>query len=312
MHEMFLMKENIIKICSDNLTSFKNVIKRISHESHGILNSEMLLFISLVRYFRIKLIIESGRGRGQSTKIIAESFKSPQCKIFSIDYDKYSPNVKVSFERLKDFRNLKLIFGNSFDIIPQLITENCCILIDGPKGVDSIRLTVEMLKNPLVKAVCIHDLHKDSPFRKSAEKIFTNYFFTDDNEYIDKFRHLDKEFPSNKKKYNKIFSLLQKKGNTIKRYSYSLTVIFNNNNPVIKKYYLELIKKKEQFEEISPLKYLLIGSIKKLKKVIKFPIYYIYFEKVIRQKKELNLLELIKNWKSLLNFKFLNKKLLYT
>ncbi len=58
---MVLNKEEIIKICTNHLATFKNSIKNMKYELKGIFNSEMLLFISLTHYFGVKLIIESGR-----------------------------------------------------------------------------------------------------------------------------------------------------------------------------------------------------------------------------------------------------------
>jgi len=65
---MLLNKESIIKICQNYLPIFKNVIKDINYEIKGIINSEMLLFVSLVKYFKVNLILGSGRANGQSNE----------------------------------------------------------------------------------------------------------------------------------------------------------------------------------------------------------------------------------------------------
>jgi len=218
MTKMILDKNKILDICSANLFSYKNIINKIEYEPHGILNSEMLLMISLVKYLKLNLIIESGRGRGQSTKIIAESFKNPKYRIISIDYNKYNLNMKISFERLKKYKNLELLFGNSFDLIPNLITERCCILIDGPKGIDSIRLAIKLMNNPLVELIFIHDLPHDSILREHAEKIFNYHFFTDDSDYLKRFKHLDRYYkPSNNFSF---FNLFKKKKIESKNYKF--------------------------------------------------------------------------------------------
>lgn len=139
---MILNKEEIIKICTNHLATFTNSIRNMKYELKGIFNSEMLLFISLTNYFGVKLIIESGRANGQSTKTIAEHFNKSDYRIYSIEYEKYSPDVKRSFNRLKQYKNVKFLFGDSFDLIPIIITEECCILIDGPKNIDAIRLAI--------------------------------------------------------------------------------------------------------------------------------------------------------------------------
>lgn len=293
---MSIPKQDIIRICENNIESFTNDIKKICYLSHGILNSEMLLFISLVKYFGVNLIIESGRSKGYSTNILAESFKNFKYKIFSVEYDKYSPNVKISFERLRKYKNLNLIFGNSFDIIPQIIKENCCILIDGPKGFKSIKLAVKLLQNPYVKAIFIHDLYRDSPFRKDAEKIFSNYFFTDDYDYVNKFKILDKQCRLNIRNYDFNFSLYPKEKNPVKSYSFTLMVIFNDNTFIIEQNYRALLTSKDEIKQNLSIKFLFETVIQKMKKIPKFPFYYIYFEKVVCQKKNLNFLDLIKKW----------------
>jgi len=52
---------------------------------------------------------------------------------------------------------VKLLFGDSNKLIPELINDKCCILIAGPKDMVAIKLCIECLKNPLVKAIFIHN-----------------------------------------------------------------------------------------------------------------------------------------------------------
>ncbi len=296
---MILSKENIIKICVDNLNSFENVVKRMNFEIKGIFNSEMLLFISLANHLGVKLIIESGRANGQSTKVLAENFKNPDYKIISIEFNKYSSDVKYSYERLKKYKNLKLLFGNSFNLIPKFITEECFILIDGPKRIDALKLAVESLKNSLVKAVFIHDLHKDSPHREDAEKLFSNYFYTDDEDYVKKFKKMDKQCWLDQLKYrgSKSWGPYRRGNRIMKSYSSTLLVVLNNKNPFDKTYYENLLKKKKsQMNRKWSLKYIIDGWPSRLKKIVIFPIHYLYFEKIFMLKNKINFLDLLKNW----------------
>ena len=223
---------NIIEICNINLSSFRNSIEGINYEKGGIYNSEMLLFVSLIKHFGVKLIIESGRARGQSTKVIGENFKDSDYKIFSIEYNKYSPDVRISKERLKNYTNVNLLFGDSFKILPTLIKDECCVLIDGPKRVAAIQLAIESLRNPLVKAVFIHDLYKDSPHRKVVEKFFNDYFFTDNKNYVNMFKHLDNNCWIEQRKYRetRTWSPYRRGKKKFKSYSSTLLVIFNSEN----------------------------------------------------------------------------------
>jgi len=100
-----LIKDEIIKVCLDNLPKFKEIIQEMRFENKGIFNSEMLLFISLVNYFGVNLIIESGRARGYSTQIIAEFFK----KVIIDKHDPKKIREEVA-EFRKDFNEVKYCF----------------------------------------------------------------------------------------------------------------------------------------------------------------------------------------------------------
>lgn len=308
---MDLNKERILEICGNYFNSFKNILQSIQKfESKGIFNSEMLLFISLVKYFGIKLIIESGRAKGQSSQIIALSCKNSSYKIYSIEAETYSPDIKVAFNNLKNFKNLNLLFGNSFNIIPKLITEECCILIDGPKGAGAIRLAKILIEKPLVKAIFIHDLHKDSPYRLFAEKIFNNCFFTDDLDYIKKFRHLDQKCWLDQRQYQetKSWAPYRRDNKIMKSYSSTLSVIFNSENPFYSQYYEIFLNYEKMIKrnKIWKFRYLFDGWERRIKKIIQFPLWFLFFEKYYLRKDKLDLKNLIKKWVILIISQFIS------
>ena len=303
---------NIIEICNINLSSFRNSLEGINYEKGGIYNSEMLLFVSLIKHFGVNLIIESGRARGQSTKVIAENFKDSDYKIFSIEYNKYSSDVRISKEKLQNYKNINLLFGDSFKILPPLITEKCYVLIDGPKRVAAIQLAIESLKNPLVKAVFIHDLYKDSPHRKVAEKIFNDYFFTDNKNYVNIFKSLDINCWIEQRKYRETQSWgPYKRGKKkFKSYAPTLLVIFNSENAFNLKEFTNHINEIKLRKKSWKLKYILNGWPKRLSNILKFPSYYIYSEKVINHKENINLIDMMLKWvnRTYLNIRNLTKK----
>lgn len=290
--------KKIIDICSDYLLEFESIIKDMTYEIKGIFNSEMLLFISLCKYFDVKLIIESGRAIGQSTKIIAECFKGSKYKIYSIEKIKYSQDVKASFKRLKNYQNLNLLFNNSLELIPKLITEDCCILIDGPKE-QSIEFAIDLLKNPLVKVVCIHDIHKDSIRREEFESIFHNYFFTDELSYVEQFKHLDKACWLALRKFRKYqnWAPYRRDNKKMKSYFATLVSVFNSDKPVNLQYlnaHPKIQRKKERksfhikifFKEWSEI----------LRNIIGFPGYFIFYKKKFNKKQKINLKDLLLKW----------------
>ncbi len=309
---MDLDKNKIYEICSDNLPDFLRVIDGMTYESEGIFNSEMLLLVSLIKHFNVKLIIESGRANGQSTKVLAEYFKNPEYKIISIEFVKYSPEVKYSYKKLKNYKNLKLLFGDSFNLIPNLITEECCILIDGPKRLNALKLALNSFKNPLVKAILIHDMYKDSPFREIAEKLFPNHFFTDDKEFVKKFRRIDKKNWIDLRKYRDFRSWgpYRRGKKKFKSYSSTLMAAFNYLDSIDINQFISHSHSKKLMKTKWRVKYLLGGWRKRIKKLITFPISYIFYEKTINHGKSLDLKRLFKLWFKLAyeEFKVMFKK----
>lgn len=295
---MVLKREEIIKICQNNLGVYKEKVKGIKYKLKGIFNSEMLLFISVVKHFGINLIIESGRASGQSTKIIAENFNNQQYKIYSIEYDRYNADVKRAFNRLKHYKNVRLLFGDSLKLIPKLIVEECCILIDGPKDFEAIKLAVNSLKNPLVKAVFIHDLDKDSPHRSWVEKIFYFYFFTDDYEFVKKFKNLDTSCwaEQNKLRECRTYGPFIKNSRKSESYAATLSVIFNSKKFFNRKVYDKYLNTIQDRNRMFKIKLSFKDWHRKILDIIQFPLFYIFYEKTIVHRKQLNYLNFIKEW----------------
>ncbi len=239
-----LRKRQIIKLCKDNQKKFYNTVKDIRYQVKSVHPSEMLMFVSVTKYLNIKRIIESGRARGQSTKIIAKSFKNKEYEIISIEIDKYKKDSIIAMQRLK-YHNLKLLYGDFQKIIFNFIRKPCVVLIDGPKKERALKLALRLIKEKNVKAIFIHDIHKDLPFRKEAEDIFRDIFFSDDSDYVKEFSYLDKEAWENKKKRG--WYPYMRNGKKMKSYSSTLGVIFNTKNSVNKrkeKKFLESLKNK--------------------------------------------------------------------
>ena len=224
-----MQKDLIIKICREYKDEFYNKIKDIKYESKGIFNSEMLLCVAILKKLKIKEIWESGRARGQSTKILAENFKDDDVQIYSIEINKNTENDVVAKNRLKDYKNLHLIYGDSTVIFQQKIENPSIILIDGPKGDTSFNLILNLIENKNIKAFFIHDCHKDSPHRKLFEEKFQHIFFSDDMDFVKEFRDLDNICWESKNLDKKSFwTKPYHRGNReMQSYAPTLGVIFN-------------------------------------------------------------------------------------
>jgi hypothetical protein len=219
-------KKDIIKICQENKEIFKETTKDIEYEDKGVFNSEMLLFVSLVRHFNIKEIWESGRARAQSTHVISECFKDDDVDIYSIELIKDTNDDKVAKDRLSKFEKIRLLYGDSQKILlNNLFTREVVVIIDGPKGEEAINLAYSLLKDKNVKMVFLHDYCKDSHLRKTVENKFKNIFFTDDEEYVESFKDLDDKCWEG---HAKIGRFPYRRHNKIMQsYSSTLCVIFN-------------------------------------------------------------------------------------
>ena len=190
--------QEIINYSSNNLEEFESVIHNCSeYDIKGIINSELLLFCSIVKEEGITSIIESGRTRACSTEIIGKFFQNTNVKIKSIEFDQKSEDTDVALKKLENVNNAELLFGDSFKVIPTVMgEEKTAMIIDGPKGLYALKLAFESLINyPNLSHVFLHDMHKDGYIaRPIIEKFFPeSTFFSDDNEFVNKFKHLDKD-----------------------------------------------------------------------------------------------------------------------
>lgn len=193
-----LMKDTIIAASSKHENSLD--WSKIEYEERGILHSEMLAITSVLAEMKAGIIIETGRCRGQSTKILAERFKNDNVSIISIELA-HDENAEFAEEQLREYPNVKLLYGDANKLLPVVIKENSsamiAILFDGPKGIPAFKLFSDVIsKYDNVIAGFFHDCRK--PYRRmnncSRNELYSyydRYFFTDDLDYVSRFQHLD-------------------------------------------------------------------------------------------------------------------------
>ncbi len=231
-----MKKSEIIKTCNQNIEDFVEVSSGEMYQKRGIFSSEALLLISIAKYFNVPHIIESGRARGYSTNLMAKFFqKDSSVNITSIDFDQESEDAKYSESYLSKYNNLNLIYGDSCKLIDTQIEEDCVVFIDGPKGDKAIQLGAFLLKDPRVKAVAIHDLHKNTWHRNICQEIFTDNFFSDDKDYVDTFQYLDKDCWEVLRDTDE--APYTRKGKLIASYASTLGVFFNSETPLVEPAY---------------------------------------------------------------------------
>lgn len=186
------------EICKAYVDEFEHTLTRCSKfEIKGIMHSEMLLFCSLLKHLNCDLIIESGRGRGQSTEVIARWMQVP---FYSIE--KREIRNEDDFIALKRITGLgvRCLNGTGQERIPELMAEyrkdnkRVAILIDGPKGKRAYRMARRFKKYyPNIVLIAIHDMHQDANkiIRRMSLEDFPHQFASDDEGYVKEFSYLD-------------------------------------------------------------------------------------------------------------------------
>lgn len=225
-------RDSIIQTARSCEARFKQISAEEPYQLRGILNSEALLTIAVAEHFGVTHIIESGRARGHSTNLLAKYFSEhSNTTITSIDLDKHSADAQYSESYLQKYTNLELRYGNAFTVLPQCITRDCIVFIDGPKGEAALNLTSQLLADTRVKAVLVHDLHQNVFPRTIAESIYQNTFFSDDPTFVEHFEHLDTDCWRVMEGTG--YAPYVRDGVPVLSYGHTLGAIFNSDQPYI-------------------------------------------------------------------------------
>jgi len=235
-------KTDIIRASENNRVAFTQTLQNEKYELRGVFNSEALVLISIINELKTPLFVESGRARGHSTNLVAKHFSQSQLKIVSIDYEK-NEDTAFSESYLSKYP-IEFVYGDANKVITQHITDDCTIFIDGPKGDDALMLAAVLLKNKKVKAVLVHDLHKNTFHRNVAENIFGNYFFSDDADFVERFKDLDTNCWIEMEGTGD--APYVRHGTPISSYASTMGVFFNSDKPLVQPAYANYLKYLEQ------------------------------------------------------------------
>ena len=217
------MDKETLKKFDDFYEGFKNATENIDDEYRGILRSEAFFVRSLCG-LNPKIIIESGRARGQSTFLLAKSL--PDTKIISIEYHKDSADSDFALERLSECQNVQCLFGDSRKLIPELVENGDILLIDGPKDLDALILVHKVLKCARINSVFIHDAYKGSNIRRWLSFFKRKSFYSDLPKFIQKYCHLDSNFKKEK------INFWQKKSNYPNEKVYGGTFVYLDSSSI--------------------------------------------------------------------------------
>src|SRR5712691_1076700 len=84
----------LLSHAEEHLAHYLQKTAELSHEKKGIRRSEMFFLYATVADEKPTRIIESGRGRAQSTLVLSSLF--PRASIVSIESDPSSPDVAIA------------------------------------------------------------------------------------------------------------------------------------------------------------------------------------------------------------------------
>lgn len=194
------MNREIVRQCMIMEKTYRTIFEEIRYHPGGILPSELLAFCACLDLTDTRVLIESGRSLGFSTEVLAEFCELHRIKFLSIDQ---SPEYEAD-KRLDRFDCLSLEKGDGRSMIPGLVAghrlDRCAVLCDGPKGLKALEVIESCINRITVGA--IHDTSKkrfgkngteDNPVRVHLEDNCQNLtaFFTDDEDFVNEFEHLD-------------------------------------------------------------------------------------------------------------------------
>lgn len=171
---------------NDYVDSYKNETLDLLQIGRGITFVEGFLLTSMMKELDVDLIIESGMAYGMSTEIFARCLKN--VPVISIDNDRYKVFEEIT-KRLSKFKNVKTIYGNSFDEIPKILSnlsdwvsnlkaKKIALFIDGPKGNAAFNLGKNLMDDKRIKMISVHDIKNNEMFNKFTKKFSKNSFWS--------------------------------------------------------------------------------------------------------------------------------------
>ncbi len=179
----------LLEAAPRRLATYRECTVDLSREDKGIRRSEMFFLYATVADLAPTRIIESGRARAQSTLVLSTVF--PDAEIISFESDANSPDAAVAAARLARRTNVECRFGDSRQLLPELVRAGDIVLIDGPKDFRAVKLALELLRTGKPAAVFVHDLWPGSPARGFVDRALPSAFLSDAPAWVRRYAELD-------------------------------------------------------------------------------------------------------------------------
>jgi len=221
--------ERLVKQAAESEARLSAIVDDEPYEEKGVFNSELLLFISVVELLEPDRIVESGRARGHSTKVLARYFENRDIDIVSIEKSKGTDDDEIARDKLEDHDQLQLKYGDSREIVESVLEPSTVVLIDGPKGDEALKMALDLLKRDETVATFVHDLHRNTLHRDLSELLFNYTYFSDDETFVEEFRHLDDPCWEH---LDDSWAPYLRKGEEVESYASTFGVFFNGDEPI--------------------------------------------------------------------------------
>lgn len=133
----------------------------------SIFPSEMAFFLWSCEQAGIRSIIESGRQDGYSTAVLGRWADDSDMAVVSVDVEIEPERAKATRDRLSRFKQIDVLKGNSYQLMPQLLSKleaPIALLIDGPKEHSAIYLSAAACTSGKVRMVAHHNTKPSMPW----------------------------------------------------------------------------------------------------------------------------------------------------
>lgn len=143
-----------------NIEIFRKRTQSLGYRPKAIFPSEMFIFATQAKHWKIDHIVESGVGYGGSTSYLIKLF--PNIKISCVDNDRYRQFDRVKILLKRQTPNIELFKGESVKLLPRIVRKSrakrIAVLIDGPKRQRAVELANHLKRDRRVRFVAVHDL----------------------------------------------------------------------------------------------------------------------------------------------------------
>lgn len=176
-----------LHVIAKHAPAFHAATAGMPYVRRGVWWSELLAFYALAKEAGATYVVESGTGLGHSSRVLARLFRH----VITIGMEPPPKDLG---------QNVDTVTGDAWEYMWQATGgKDCAVLIDGPKHKEAVHLAGELqaakwaddMASQRPKLIAIHDMQHGSPGREFAAMMFPKMWFSDADDYVDFFGHMD-------------------------------------------------------------------------------------------------------------------------